>query len=173
MKTNRKFENGFLAFSHPNIVTLLVVLAMAAIMALVLPSSVHTAHAASFTVPSQNNDVVVVTCTNKVPDNVTESTNLGQALTPGADGKLALQMEFALHAAGTETCTFNWVSTSDGTNYATSSQWAVAMAANGTTKVRTNIVIDLGPRKKAKLLSIVCGNTTTADMTNILVTATK
>ena len=43
----------------------------------------------------------------------------------------------------------------------------------GTNTVVTNATIDMAGKRKAKLLSIVCGNTTTADMTNILVTATK
>jgi len=132
--------------------------------------------AASFSTSQVNTDystVEVVTCTNKVPDNVTETANVGQAIDMGGYRYLCIEQEFALHAAGTEVCTFNWVTSGAGTNYATTAQHAFAQAANGTTKVRTNIVLDMAGKRKAKILSIVCGNTTTADMTNILVTVTK
>ncbi len=136
-------------------------------------SSPQTAHAAAFTIPTQNLDVTVITITNKVPDNVTETTQVGQAINIPDSGKLAFQWDFAYHAAGTEVSSLNLVTTADGTNYATSAQFTISMAGNGTTKVRTNVVLDLGPRKKVKVFSIVCGNTTTADMTNSVLTVTK
>lgn len=117
--------------------------------------------------------ITVIACTNRVPDNVTESTVTGSAITTGGYRYVGLQMKFALHAAGTETMTFNFVTSADGTNYTTSARPSIAVAANGTTAVVTNVVVDMAGLSSIKILSIVCGNTTTADMTNILVTATR
>lgn len=117
--------------------------------------------------------VTVIACTNRVPDNVTESTEVGSAIDMGSYRYLGVTCKFALHAAGTETCTFNFATAADGTNYTTSGRPSLGIAANGTTAVVTNFVIDCAGIAKVKLLNIICGNTTTADMTNILVTATK
>jgi len=111
---------------------------------------------------------VSVGCTNNVPNNSTTTENLGSVINCTRYGEVALDIEFKLTGAGTTACTFKFARSVDGTNYNSVAPIEVAMAPSGTTAVRTNLSVTMGPIGYLKLSSITAANNSQA-MTNIVV----
>jgi xanthine dehydrogenase molybdopterin-binding subunit B len=136
----------------------------------ILQSLMLTTLLLAFALPvaAQQYTVTTVACTNNVPNTTTTTANLGSAVTLTKYDEAAVQIDYKLNAAGTTACTFNFVTSVDGSTYGTTSAHAVVFAPNGTTLVSTNLNITIGSKGYLKLLSITAANNT-ADMTNIVV----
>jgi len=109
-----------------------------------------------------------VGCTNNVPNNSTTTENLGSVINCTRYNEVALDLSFKLTGAGTTACTFKFLRSVDGTNYNSVAPIEVAMAPNGTTAVRTNLSVTMGPIGYLKLASITAATNAQA-MTNIVV----
>jgi len=128
-------------------------------VALVVTSLIGTAQA--------QYKVTTLVTTNDVPNSSTTTANLGGPITATKYGEVGLSIQFALNAAGTTACTFNFVkSPNAGTNYETGAWYSVSMVPNGTTMVSTNVTVTMGPFGYLKPFSFVAANNTAA-MTNI------
>ncbi len=109
-----------------------------------------------------------IACTNNVPNNSTTTANMGSAVDCSQYGEVGIQITGKLDGAGTTVCTFNFVKSADGTNYATVSQHPISFTPAGTTTVTTNVSLTVGALPYLKLLSITAANNS-ANLTNIVV----
>lgn len=108
--------------------------------------------------------------TNNVANNTTATSGngIGTVATVTRYSEIAVQPVFALTDAGTTACTFNFVSSVDGTNWPATAQFVLTCAPAGTATVSTNKSWDVGAAGYVKVLSITAANNSAA-MTNIQV----
>jgi hypothetical protein len=109
-------------------------------------------------------------CTNNVPDNLTDTVNMGSAIDCSRYQEVGVTIKAALTGSGTTAGAFKFVASADGTNYATVSPALLTMTWTpaGTAVVIQSTNFYVGALSKLKLLSITQGSNSAA-MTNIAV----
>lgn len=113
-------------------------------------------------------ELTVLSVTNDVPNNSTTTANLGAELDVSQFENVGVLVKYALNGSGTTACTFTFNWSADGTNYNTTSPFAIALAPAGTTAVTTNALWHVGAMRKVKLSGLTAANNSAA-MTNITV----
>jgi hypothetical protein len=124
---------------------------------------------AVFAAQAQQYTIGQIACTNIVYDNVTQTSNMGSAVTVTRYDEIGVQASYQCSGAETGNTIFTFVGSVDGTNYATTSPWSMSVLNNGNTLVCTNATFNVGAVGYIKLLSIQCANTDAVNVTNITV----
>jgi len=117
--------------------------------------------------------VIQLSCTNKVVDNNTNTTSVGQPIPLGDYRYAGIQVSGNLTKTEAKNAWFLFSRSCDGNKYTTRTPIAIPLAfTTGGAEAVTNTVVDLAGYTHIKLAALGLEDTATADATNIVVTVT-